>query len=230
MKKNCLVIGDLNVDLIVNDIKGILKKGSEVNAGNHLLDIGGSGGIFSAVLSGLGVRTYIISKIGSDFFGEYLIKRLRDHGTEIENILVEKDKETGVTINLSYPEDKIQVSSLNLIKEFNIKDIDLNGLDNIKHVHFSSYYMMDGLKENYESIISTIRKKFGDVTFSMDTNDDPSGKWNNSIYDLLPDIDIFMINEKESLHITKKHSIIEALKKLGNITKTVVIKLGEEDI
>jgi len=33
MKRNCLVIGDLNVDIIVTDINGPLEKGSEVTAG-----------------------------------------------------------------------------------------------------------------------------------------------------------------------------------------------------
>ena len=68
MKKNCLIIGDLNVDLVVAGINGSLRKGSEVTAQNHFLDIGGSGGIFTAVLSELGIKTYIISKISNDFF------------------------------------------------------------------------------------------------------------------------------------------------------------------
>ena len=42
MNRNCLVIGDLNVDLIVSGINRPLEKGSEAIAQKHFLDIGGS--------------------------------------------------------------------------------------------------------------------------------------------------------------------------------------------
>ena len=226
MEKNCLVIGDLNVDLIIAGINRPLKKGSEVTARNHFLDIGGSGGVFSAVLSELGIKAYIVSKISNDFFGNYLIQRLKSHGAGIDKILIEEGKDTGVTISLSYAEDKIQISSVELVKKFNISDIAFERLGNIGHVHFSSYYMMDGLRDNYIKIISSIKKRYGNITFSMDTNDDPSDEWGDEIYNILPHIDIFLINKKESLMITKKDNIDEALEKLSKIVKTVVIKLG----
>jgi len=226
MKNKCLVIGDLNVDLIVADINGPLEKGSEVTARNHFLDIGGSGGVFAAVLSELGIKTYIISKISNDFFGNYLIQRLKNHGAEIDKILIEESRDTGVTISLSYAEDKIQISSVEMVKKFNVDDIVFEGLEDIKHVHFSSYYMMGGLQDDYIKIITNIKKRYGDITFSMDTNDDPSGEWGDQIYSILPHIDIFLINKKEALMITKKDNIDDALEKLNKIIKTVVIKLG----
>ncbi len=226
MKRNCLVIGDLNVDLIVTDINGPLEKGSEVTARNHFLDIGGSGGVFTAVLSELGIKTYIISKICNDFFGDYLLQRLKGHNAETDKILIEESMNTGATISLSYAEDKIQISSVEIIKKFDISDIIFEGLENIKHVHFSSYYMMDSLQADYIKIINNIKRKYGNITFSMDTNDDPSDKWDDRIYNILPHIDIFLINEKEALMITKKDNIDNALEELSKIAKTVVIKLG----
>lgn len=228
MKRNCLVIGDLNVDLIATDIDGPLEKGSEVTARNHFLDIGGSGGVFTAVLSELGIKTYIISKIGNDFFGDYLIQRLNGHGAGTDKILIEESRDTGVTISLSYAEDKIQISSVEMVKKFNISDIIFEGLVNIKHVHFSSYYMMNALQDDYINIIKGIKKRYGNITFSMDTNDDPSNKWSSEIYNILPHIDIFFVNKKEALMITKKENIDDALEKLSKTVKTVVIKLGIE--
>lgn len=86
MTKSCLVIGDLNVDLVLNELKGFPELGKEIIARNHFIDIGGSGGIFSAVLSELGINTYIISKISNDFLGQFLISKLKDYGvnTEVE--------------------------------------------------------------------------------------------------------------------------------------------------
>ena len=226
MKKNCLVIGDLNVDLIVAGINGPLEKGSEVTARSHFLDIGGSGGVFAAVLSELGIKTYIISKISNDFFGNYLLRRLENHGAGTDKILVDEANDTGVTLSLSYPEDKIQISSVEMVKKFNFGDIVFEGLENIKHVHFTSYYMMDSLQDDYIKIISSIKKRYGDITFSMDTNDDPSGRWGREIYNIFPHIDIFLINKKEALMITKKENITDALEELSGMVQTVIIKLG----
>ncbi|MES0341344.1 MAG: PfkB family carbohydrate kinase [Candidatus Humimicrobiaceae bacterium] len=226
MNGNCLVIGDLNVDIIVADINRPLEKGSEVIAKNHLLDIGGSGGIFSTVLSELGIKTYIISKISDDTFGNYLIQKLKGHGVKVDKIIIEKSQSTGVTISLTYIEDKMQVSSVEMVKKFNINDIIFDKLGNIGHVHFPSYYMMDGLQNDYVKIINNIKEKYKNITFSMDTNDDPSGEWNDKIYEILSHIDVFMINKKEALMITKKDNIDDALEELGELVKTIVIKLG----
>ena len=88
--------------------------------------------------------------------------------------------------------------------------------------------MMDSLQADYTKIINNIKKIYKDITFSMDTNDDPSDKWKNEIYEILPNIDVFLINKKEALMITKKSNIEDALKELGKIVNTVVIKLGVE--
>ena len=47
MTKSCLVIGDLNIDFVLNELKGFPELGREIVARNHFIDIGGSGGIFS---------------------------------------------------------------------------------------------------------------------------------------------------------------------------------------
>jgi sugar/nucleoside kinase (ribokinase family) len=228
MTGNCMVIGDLNIDLIATDIEGPLKKGSEVIAQNYFLDIGGSGGVFSAALSEIGIKTYLVSKINDDFFGNYLIGRLKNYKAGTDRIIVEQGSKTGITINLSYTEDKIQISSVEMVKNFNISDIEFKGLDNIKHVHFSSYYMMDNLQNDYITVINNITKINRCITFSMDTNDDPSDEWKDEIYNILPYIDIFLINKKEALMITKENNVDKALGKLSKIIKTVVIKLGSE--
>lgn len=226
--KNCLVIGDLNVDLIVTGIQDPLEKGSEVIAQNHFLVIGGSGGVFSAVLSELGIKTYIASKINDDLFGNYLIQKLESHGAGTDRIAIEKDNNTGITINLSFADDKIQISSVEMVNNFNIKDIDFKTLNNIDHVHFSSYYMMDSLQNDYIEIINRIKKINENITFSMDTNDDPLNEWNSGLYGILPYIDIFLINRKEALLITREDDVYKALRKLGKMVETVAVKLGPE--
>lgn len=63
----------------------------------------------------------------------------------------------------------------------------------------------------------------------MDTNDDPSREWNSQIIDILKEIDIFFVNEKEALNITKKRSMLNALDMLSGFTETAVIKLEDSE-
>ncbi|MHB1377674.1 MAG: carbohydrate kinase family protein, partial [Candidatus Humimicrobiaceae bacterium] len=62
ISSECLVVGDLNIDIILNELDRFPKIDIEVLSGNYDMLIGGSGGIFTAVLSMLGIRTAIISK------------------------------------------------------------------------------------------------------------------------------------------------------------------------
>lgn len=228
MEKRCLVVGDLNIDLIINEIDGFPKLGNEILANNYYIDIGGIGGIFSAFLSALGTDTGIIAKIGGDFLGNYLQSRLRIFNVDL-NYIILVEENTGITVNLSYLEDKAQISSVGIVYSLNKKDIVIDKLRSIDHerIHYSSYYLMSQLKDDYLKIIKGIKSINSAVTFSMDTNDDPSREWNSQIIDILKEIDIFFVNEKEALNITKKRSVLNALDMLSGFTETAVIKLGD---
>lgn len=228
MTNSCLVIGDLNIDLVLSELKDFPELGKEITAQNHFLDIGGSGGIFSAILSGLGINTYIISKIGNDYFGNFLINKLKNYGVNINQLVIEYGKETGITVNLSYKNDKYQISSLSLINSLSIDEIIFGNIKDIGHVHFTSYYMMKGLKNDYIKLINDIKKSCKGVTFSLDTNDDIENKWGEEIYSILNNIDILLVNKREALQITNKSNIKDALNRLSKEVKTVIIKLGRE--
>ncbi len=228
MTRSCLVIGDLNVDLVLNELKEFPELGKEIVAQDYFMDIGGSGGIFSAVLSELGISTYIISKIGDDFSGRFLISKLKDYEVITDKLVIEKSGKTGITVNLSYKKDKYQISSLNLVNSLNADEVMFGSIDEIGHVHFTSYYVMNNLKSDYVKLIGDIKSNYKNITFSLDTNDDPEDKWGDEIYRILSNIDIFFANRKEALQITKESDIEDALDKLSKEVKTVVIKLGSQ--
>ncbi len=226
MNKRCTVIGDLNIDFILSGLKGLPELGREIIANKYYLDIGGSGGIFSAALSGLGIETGIISKTGDDFFGSFLIKKLESFGADTSNLIIEDNSDTGITVNLSYEKDKFQISSLKLIFSLEAGEISLKDLKGTGIVHFTSYYVMNGLKKGYCGLIDSIREKYKDIKISMDTNDDPENKWGDEIYKILEKVDIFFTNEKEAINISKKSNAYDAMNKLSDHVDTVIVKLG----
>jgi sugar/nucleoside kinase (ribokinase family) len=228
MNPGCLVIGDLNIDLIFSNLGGFPQLGKEILAKDYKMGIGGSGGIFAAVLSKLGTRTVIISKIGNDNYGNFLLDEMQKNGVDTSRMIISEDMETGITVNLSYEKDKSQISSVNLIKNLKAEEIHLKNLDDISHVHFSSYYMMDSLKSSYIKIIENIKSRYKEITFSLDTNDDPNNEWGPSIYEIFKNIDILFLNKREAVKISGETAVQKAVDRLANYIKKVVIKLGKE--
>lgn len=228
MKNKCLVIGDLNIDLIFSKLDRFPEIGSEIIAEKSFLDIGGSGGIFSAVLSQLGSETIIISEIGNDHLGRFLIERLGKFGVKTDLIEVHDNKNTGISVTASYAEDKYQISELTAVNTMNFVNIKGDIIEDINHVHFTSYYMMKNLIPKYTEIIKEIKRINNSITFSLDTNDDPEDNWKGDLSGVLKNIDILFVNKKESLKISGSKNIEEAIKILKNMVANVVVKLGPE--
>ena len=156
----CIVIGDLNIDLIFKSISGFPAFGKEIHSGDYDMVIGGSGGNFAAILSKLGIRTAIISKIGRDNFGSFLLDEMREFGADVSRLIIDDDKKTGITVSLSYEKDKSQVSSVGTLKSLKAGEVSLEKFEKVRHVHFSSYFMMDGLKTGYADIVKRLKSKY----------------------------------------------------------------------
>jgi sugar/nucleoside kinase (ribokinase family) len=228
MNLDVLVIGDLNTDIIVKGIRGFPTIGKEILFDEYDVVIGGSGGIFANVVSQIGCSTGIISKISDDFFGEFLIKKCIRNGVKTELLNTIPGASTGLTLSLSYPEGKSQISELKLLKTIKSEEIIFDKIDSLRHIHFSSYFMMDSLKKNYIDLICRIRDRFKNITISFDTNDDSEEKWDNWLLDIFKNIDILFLNEREALGISRKKDYNEALNLLCKLTKIVIIKLGKD--
>jgi sugar/nucleoside kinase (ribokinase family) len=67
-----------------------------------------------------------------------------------------------------------------------------------------------------------------DMTTSLDPGWDPTGEWDGEIIEVLDNVDIFLPNEIEALHICQSDSIDTAMEVLLEKANTVVIKCGLE--
>ncbi len=100
-----LVVGELNVDIILNQIDRPVAVGKEVLANAMTLTLGSSSAIFASNLATLGSRVTFSGKLGQDDFGDHVISALRKRGVDVSNIIF-SDGSTGATIVLNYGEDR----------------------------------------------------------------------------------------------------------------------------
>lgn len=227
MKKfDVLALGELNVDLILNKIEGMPEVGKEKFAREMTLTLGSSTAIFAANVASLGSKTAFVGMIGRDNFGGLVKSSLEEKGVDI-SLLIETDKaETGATIVLNYDEDRANVTYQGTMDLMSLEDIDKAVFSETKHLHISSIFMQSGVKKDLIEILSFARNN--GVTTSLDTQWDPSEKWDFDYGKILPLIDVFIPNEVELLNLIQSVSLEEAIDKIRPYINTCVVKRGNK--
>jgi len=219
-----LVVGELNIDLILNNIASIPKIGTEIIANKMDLTLGSSSAIFASNVSTLGSRTSFIGKIGNDSYGEFVLHSLKKKNVDTSSIIVSDTEKTGATIVLNYSEDRAMITFPGAMKELSPSDISDDTLKKAKHLHISSIFLQPKLKENIAEIFN--RAKSLGLTTSLDTQWDPEEKWDIDLKSVLPLVDVFLPNTKELLAITKKNNIDDAINTVKYYANIVVVKMG----
>lgn len=221
--KRTLVIGDLNVDIIVSGLIEFPELGREILCKDIKTLLGGSASIFACRLAQLGGRVDIIGKIGKDENGKIVLNTLKLNGVGVDRVIIDENIKTGITISLTYPENKALITFLGSIGALTPSDIQLDILGEYDHLHVSSIYLQPNLLNELPNIFAEAKKQ-GLIT-SLDPQCDPQGKY-EKIWKILKRTDIFLPNDREATEITGLANPLEALKKLGSKVKTVVIKCG----
>jgi len=221
-----VVVGELNADLILQDIPSLPQMGKEILARNMTLTMGSASAILATNIARLGLTVGFSGKLGQDQFGELVLKTLQERGVNTDGIQVASSGKTGVTVVLSYPEDYAMVTHMGAMENFGIDDIDFSYIKQSKHLHLSSYYLQPTMRQGAAELFR--RAKDMGLTTSFDPGWDPDEEWSDEIYDLLQHVDVFMPNEQEAKYIAGIQDIDKALDKLGGYCEIVVVTQGSK--
>lgn len=219
-----LVVGELNVDLILNDIMTFPEIGREVLANQMTLTLGSSSAIFACNMSNLGASVAFIGKVGKDSFGDLILESLQRNKIDTSLILNDEELSTGVTIILSFDEDRANITYPGAMNSLTFDNISEEALQKAKHLHFSSCFMQPGIKPDLGQLFKSA-KQFG-LTTSFDMQWDPDENWDLDIESILPFVDVFLPNESELLALTGKNNVNDAIDSLKHLVKVLVIKQG----
>lgn len=225
-KFDVMVVGELNVDLILNTIDSFPEIGKEKIAKKMDLTLGSSSAIFASNLSSLGAKVSFLGKLGNDQFGAFVKESLAKKNVNVE-FIIESDKwNTGATIVLNFGQDRAMVTYPGAMEQLNINDISNEVFSSAKHLHFSSYFLQPGIQKDIDKLFKTA-KEFG-MTTSLDIQWDPKELWDFDYQKVLPYVDVFLPNEQEALNLTNESSVENALKKLIKYSNIIVVKLGSK--
>lgn len=194
-------------------------------APGYAITMGGSCSIFAAQTARLGLRTTTIGRVGDDVMGRLLIDAHRDAGISIDHLKPDPGISTSVSFILSRPDDRAILTAGDSISALTGDDIDWRLLDQTRHLHIGSFFLLDGLRHHWPRIISRVKGNGG--TVSLDINWDPQEHWDGVIA-LLPHIDLFFPNDAEAMAITGTDSSDRAARALLEYLPSVIIKHGAD--
>lgn len=219
-----LVVGELNVDLILDDIRGFPQVGKEIIAGMLNITLGSSSAIFASNLSAFGCSVAFLGKIGQDHFSSLVRSSLGNKNVNTDYIISSERYSTGLTVVMNYDMDRANVTYPGAMEHLLAEEVTDEVLSRCRHLHLSSIFLQTGLVDKAASLFRRARKL--GLTTSMDPQWDPAEKWRLDLRTLLPHIDIFMPNAQEFKYLTGSKEISAGLDKISDFANAVVIKDG----
>jgi sugar/nucleoside kinase (ribokinase family) len=227
VRPDVCVVGEINCDLILYGLPKKLEPEKETLAQGFRLTLGSSSAIFAHNLSALGSRTAIISKVGDDPLGTIAMARLSEGGVDVSAVKKSRGgTSTGVSVILVQSAERCILTYPGTMAEFCYEDIDREYAFSARHLHVASFFLQPALRPNIGRLFREAKQK--GLTTSLDTNDDPEGRWGSDSLETLPFVDVFLPNEREAKAITRCDELRQAAQKLSGVSRIVVIKLGAE--
>ncbi|MEV8055696.1 carbohydrate kinase family protein [Streptomyces antimycoticus] len=225
-----LVIGDANPDVIVGPLATPLAFGQrEQLIDSGALTIGGSAAITACGAARLGLRVAFAGRVGDDGAGHYLRDQLAAQGVDVSGLHLDPSLPTPLTVIVTRGDDRAILTAPGTLAATSGRDVPEHLLTSARHVHAASYFLMPGLATDLPGLFDTARA--AGVTTSLDTNDDPSGRWDRAaLAPVLTRTDILLPNAAVAHRLagTDGTSVAAAAGLLAHQVPLVAVKNGAD--
>lgn len=221
-----LVVGEINVDLILQGAHAFPTPGKEVVVEDVVLTLGSASAICAMGLARLGTPVGFLGKVGTDPWGDFCVDAMRAAGIDVSRAIGDPRIKTGVTVSITSPRDRALVSYLGSIRALRGEDVPDAAFAGFGHLHVSSYFLQEGLRPAMRKLFA--RAHAAGLSTSLDPGFDPSERWESDIVDTLAETDVFFPNEVELAAISGESDVTAALRRLDNGRTRVVAKLGAQ--
>jgi sugar/nucleoside kinase (ribokinase family) len=225
-----VVLGDVNPDVILRGAPEALTFGqAEREIESATMTLGGSGALTAHAAARLGLRTAFVGLVGADRAGEIVLAMLADGGVDVSGVTRDPVVATAMSVVFVRPDgDRAILTAPGALSAFGPENVDENLLRLARHVHVASVFLQPQLMNALPRLLALARDA-GAVT-SVDTNDDPSGRWIVERAALLPVVDYLLPNEREVVALafgpTSTRDPLDAARSLAAEGPHVVVKCG----
>ena len=222
--KKLLVVGEINVDLVLQGYHEFPSPGKEVLVDDFSMVLGSASAICAMGLARLGDPVAFLGKVGDDPWGRFCVEAMRERRIDVSRVVVDARLKTGVTVAITSSSDRALVSFLGSISALVGADVPPTVFHSFDHLHISSYFMQERLRPAIRGLFAEARRL--GLTTSLDPGYDPSETWGRDLRDTLAEVDVFFPNEVELRALSGSDDPEEGLRRLQNGRTRVVAKLG----
>jgi len=219
-----VVLGDCNPDLLVTGAAEPEFSQVERLVDDARLVIGGSAAITACGAARLGLRTGLVGLVGADYLGRFMRESLAERGVDVTGLTVDDERPTGISVVLVREDDRAILTALGTISELSSDAVDRVALRDARHLHVSSFFLQDRLRDDLPSLLAEVRA--AGSTVSIDPNWDPREEWNGGLLETLRGTDILFANAEEVRRIAAENQVEAAARKLAESGPLVVVKRG----
>src|SRR5699024_37241 len=170
-----LVVGELNMDLILNKVEGCPELSKEKIASEMNLTMGSSSAIFACNIARLGMETAFCGLVGNDDFGNTIVEQLQQMQVNTQWVQFDKNRQTGLTAIIRQQDDRAMVTYPGTMNYFSSSHIPDEAFQKARHLHLSSIFLQPKIKEELFTILA--RAKADDMSISVNTQWDPAERW-----------------------------------------------------
>ncbi|HWQ17359.1 MAG TPA: carbohydrate kinase family protein [Sulfolobales archaeon] len=232
MSRACevVVIGDLLLDILFYIDRGAKIDGLSHVISRALISPGGVGGNISTALSRLGVKTCLVSAVGGDAIGRYLLEDLGSEGIDSRHVKIFRDKPSGVTVAFVEPDGSRTLFSYRGACEERYVDLDslAEALRSSKFLFISGYLAHSPWGE--EAMIKTAELASRlEIEVGVDFHE-ISGKKPEILEGLREKASYVFLNIEELRGVSGEHDLDRAVRKLDEMLKpkAIFVKMGEK--
>jgi len=229
MNKNVFCIGELLIDMVCVDNKG-LKDGEKFEK-----KAGGAPANVAASISKLGGNAYFLGQVGDDFFGKHLIELLNSLNINTE-MTVEKGSTTIALVGI----DENGERNFDFLRgsdgEYVFENIDLDKITKSDIIHFGSAtgFLEGELKNTYFKLLEYAKANNIYVSFDPNYRDalitsDQLNQFTDDCIKFLKESDFTKLSDEELYLITKEEDMTAGVNKLHKLgVKVITITLGSK--
>ncbi|MEU6273840.1 carbohydrate kinase family protein [Streptomyces populi] len=222
-----LVVGDANPDVVVGPLRGPLEFGQREQLVEHAgLVLGGSAAIMACGAARLGLRVAFAGRVGDDPAGAFVREELAGRGVDVGSLVTDPVRPTPLTTVVTTGDgDRAILTAQGCLTATGPEDVPRDLVRASRHVHAASFFLMPRLARSLAAVFVLARQN--GATTSLDTNDDPAGRWDPGLLDpVMRFTDFLLPNAAEAAALSGQDDLVKAAAVLAGRGPTVVVKDG----
>jgi ribokinase len=225
---DAVVVGNVTLDVLCYPVEDVPRYDS-ISFDTSVISPGGCGSNVAIGLAACGVDVSLVARLGDDDAGMLVKSYWTRWGINLDHLLLCKNKTTAISIGLidkQFQPRFIHTPGAN--STLTPEDIDLlvYKRDGAKILCIAGYFVLLGLLDDRLGQVLVKAQSLG-MTTILDVVNSPRMDHPETLWPVLPGLDVILCNSEESMRITRKNSYTEAAAELHERgARYVVVKRG----